>query len=290
MLLKNYKKLCINKGDFKKISFYLLIFFLKNEVIKMAFIKEAFSYDGIWSYDMGVMMVTQAEDVLEVPFGYNRQIIEEKVSHKTKPFFFGLDKEPLEFTISLMPLDTQWTRDKKLKIVNWLFKDVYKPFISEDNPDIIYYCMPIEEAHRFVNRIDQGFATITFRCNSPYAYSPTYFKTYISQQSSNPFEIENLSNIEKFNYPEVEVELLTGNSFKLINLTDGGNEFSFTDLQQGEKIYVNNESKQIISSLPNTYRLGNFNKHWLKLVQGVNRIRIEGDVNIQFRTVFPLSI
>lgn len=239
---------------------------------------------------MGVKLVRQSTDLIEMPFGYRRQIVEESAPYRAKPFFFGLEKEPLEFSISIMPLDVQWTREKRLRIVQWLFQDEYKPFISEDAPEVIYYCMPIGDANRFVSGLDQGFATITFRCNSPYAYSPTYLRTYLSGQSTNPIEIENLSNVEKFNYPEIEVELLSGTKFSLINLTDGGNEFRFTDLDVGERVYVNNEAKQIISSLPNTYRLGNFNKKWMRLVQGVNRIQVVGDVNVQFRTVFPLAV
>ncbi|MCD3241433.1 phage tail protein, partial [Clostridium botulinum D/C] len=38
------------------------------------------------------------------------------------------------------------------------------------------------------------------------------------------------------------------------------------------------------------YRLSNFNKNWFKLVKGINRIKVVGDVDVIFRCSYPITI
>ena len=86
MLLKNYKKLCGSRGGFKRVYQALSFLSLVGRRLAMAFIGRYFSYDGIDSDSMGVVMVRQSTDLIEVPFGYNRHIVEENIGYKDKPF------------------------------------------------------------------------------------------------------------------------------------------------------------------------------------------------------------
>lgn len=267
----------------------------------MSFISDEFEYDGIPSYEMGVSLVSLESDLIETPFGYTRDIKEEKIPHRDKPYFYGFEKECLTLKLTIAKLDSEgnpleWSVDDRIKIVEWLYKDKYCPFISADNPEVIYYCTPVEDGVRFTNRDLKGYATITLRCNSPYAYSPTYIEEYNHATAlSDIIEINNLSNVKKYYHPEIQVYTNNTTSFKIVNLTDGGREFSFSNLDNNETIYINNEMQRIetdkVDVLGNkVYRLQNFNKNWFRLVKGINRIQIVGDVDVLFRCSYPISI
>jgi phage-related protein len=63
----------------------------------------------------------------------------------------------------------------------------------------------------------------------------------------------------------------------ITNLDDSNRVFSFTGVSPNEVLTVNN-SLQTISSSTGLIRLSYFNKHFLRLVPGVNRLRIQGNV------------
>ncbi|NFO24753.1 phage tail protein, partial [Clostridium botulinum] len=131
--------------------------------------------------------------------------------------------------------------------------------------------------------------------NAPYPFSPTYIEQYNHKQAiSDIIEINNLSNISKYYYPEIQV-YSEDTSFKLVNLTNGGEEFIFNNIDKGESIYINNQMKQIESDKKDfkgnkVYRLSNFNKNWFKLVKGINIIKVVGDVDVIFRCSYPITI
>lgn len=263
--------------------------------MKFLLLNTEFYYDGVSGSSMGLSLVNIQSGMLEENFGYTRNIIEEKVPYAVKPYFFRFEKEPLTFTLTFAKInekDLVWDFDYRKKVVNWLFQDDYKSLICMDNPEVIYYCTPINDVKRFDNGLLHGYITVTFRCNSPYAYTPAYIYTYnfVNSGGVDIIEIENLTNVEKYYYPEIEINMTNSTSVSIENLSDSGETFTFSNLTIGETIYVNNESEQIETSLgSNVYRLGDFNKNWLKLVQGVNRLRIIGEVNLNIKCIYPIS-
>lgn len=258
------------------------------------FISTQFEYDGINSDVMGVSLISVDNNLVEMPFGYKKSLRKEKIPFKNKHYFFGYDSEPLQLKITIGKLnddDLEWTYDERIKLVQWFYQDGYKPFVSLDNPEVVYYCMPIDDSLRYDNRLMQGYVTMTLECNSPFASSPTYIDTYDYQiNTNNILNIENKCNVFKNYSPEIQIEMTNDTSFTITNLTNSGQVFQFSGLNVGETIYINNEMKQIISSLPNTYRLGNFNKDWLQLVQGINQLQITGNVKVTIRCTYPISI
>lgn len=55
-----------------------------------------------------------------------------------------------------------------------------------------------------------------------------------------------------------------------------------SELQKDEVVYVDNDNKDIVSSLEDTYRFDCFNRKWLKLNPGNNNLLIEGSCKIKF--------
>lgn len=254
-----------------------------------------FYYDGISGSSMGLSLVNIETGMLEENFGYSRSIVEEKTPYRVKPYFSKFEKEPLTLTLTFAKInenDLEWDFDYRKRVVRWLFQDEYKPLICMDNPEVIYYCTPVNDVKRFDNGLLHGYIPVTFRCNSPYAYTPAYVYTYdfASSGGIDIIDVENLTNVEQYYYPEIEITMIGSNSMTIENLSDCGEIFALNGLDIGETIYINNESEQIETSLGATvYRLGNFNKGWLKLVQGINRLRITGDVSLVIRCIYPIS-
>ncbi|WP_164509086.1 phage tail domain-containing protein [Clostridium rectalis] len=249
-------------------------------------------YDGIKGSDMGLTLVDTNTDMIESIFGYKRENRIDKINDNI--YSYGFNTDPLKFKITLAKItddDLLWDYKTRKDVVKWLFQDDYKPFISLDNPEVIYYCKLIGDARRFDTGAMQGYITLTMECNSPYAYSPTYIYTWdFSISNSNILEIENLSNVKKYYYPEIEIEMVGDTSIEIENLSNAGEIFKIDNLIKNEIIYVDNNMQRIKSNLPNTYRLDNFNKNWIRLVRGYNLLEIRGDVRVSIRCCYPIAI
>lgn len=249
-----------------------------------------FLFDNISSKDMGLYIIRIDSSEMSSIFAHSQSIIEQNRYNNNIPLFSGVQKLPLEFEITCSLLDEEFTPEKKMQLSKWLICEEYKPFVSEDNPNLIYNVISTDQINLITFGSFKGYFTIKFRCDSPWGYSPVYQEDFDLSEITVPtiIEIENRSNTVTYIYPEIEFTLSDTNiAISLINLSNAGETFSFTNLSVKEKIYTNNERKQIISDL-GLYRIGNFNKKWFRLVYGVNRIQITGKCQISFRYRFPL--
>ena len=138
---------------------------------------------------------------------------------------------------------------------------------------------------------------VTFTCNAPYGFSPTYVESFdlTGNTTSTTIEIENRSNTIKRYRPKLEIEYPNMAGFPkttdiiLRNLSDGGREFKLTDVKKGEIYSFDNENRIIKSSrVTNLNPLTHFNRNWVELVYGVNQIMIIGRCNVYFKSSFPI--
>ncbi|GIP32603.1 phage tail domain-containing protein [Paenibacillus sp. J2TS4] len=88
--------------------------------------------------------------------------------------------------------------------------------------------------------------------------------------------------------PELWITKMDNGDFTMINTSNGNEQFKFTDLIDGETVYVNSEKEQIETSLAATYRYSNFNDQYLEFPSGINVLRIIGNAKLQFRHQFKL--
>lgn len=264
------------------------------------FIETGFVYNDIDSSEFGIIVVrpNDSNGLINMPWGIKRTVLEEKIPLNPIPYLYGVDTEPLIIKIAIMPENGLWTSKERRDIVAWLFQSQYKPLISYDDPDVAFFAVAQGSPERFDTGLSSGYAEIEMRCNSCYGYSypkskPYYPSSIIHNNINNSIiTLENKSNVVQYHYPIVKFELLSGTSFSVQNLTLGGEIFEFTGLQAGEIIYIDNNKKIIQSSLESegTYRYSNFNKKWLRLIRGQNRLKITGDINIEFTLQFPMSV
>lgn len=274
-----------------------MAFYFKNKKgSDKLFINTNFMFDDIDCSEFGIIVVKTNSGMIEMPFGTRRSIIEEKRQFNPVPFFYGVDEEPLTIKITIAKEnDGKWNYQERRNIIKWLFQKEYKPLISYDNPDIAYYVIVQGDSTRLDNSLEQGYATIELRANAPWGYSyPKSLLNYSRNMllNNDTIVIDNRSNIQKFYYPEVQFEILSGTSFSIQNLSLQGEIFEFKNLQPNEIIYVDNNRKFIISNLEKqgVFRRENFNGKWLRLIQGRNRLKVTGDVNLELRLQFPVAL
>lgn len=193
------------------------------------------------------------------------------------------------------PLDTQFydlSSNTTKEIIEWTnksnIKDIYYPEIQFE-----VFAKPKSE----VLTVSNNSVTTTEILDMTQALAVYETTDGVTKGVTVAVDSVDKNVINFTNMPSTTQVIVDYSYTKLIltNLTDGGKQFIFTDLQSGEIIYVDNRRKQIMSSLKeyynmNIYRYANFNKNWLRLVEGINQIEVEGTCKIQTKMQFPMSM
>jgi phage-related protein len=246
----------------------------------------AFSYAGKRSVDFGIYNITIQSGLYEEPFLASRDIREVETRWSMKPYFQNISLKPLVFDLSFAILD-YWDDKKIREIARWLAQDNYQPLFFEEDIDRIFYCVPIDDINIIHNGLKQGYITLTFRCDAPWSYTRQYVTPeYDFSDNPNGVLLSFANEGDLYLYPEMWITKVGNGDVSIINQTNGGVEFKFTGLVDGEIVYVDNENQYIATSLTDTYRYDNFNNNYLELVVGVNNLWVTGNCKLQFRYRF----
>lgn len=250
---------------------------------------EHFIFNGIKSSDMSQYLVRMDSGAVSSPFFGGQDIQEDRMKGKLTPYHFGTELEPIEFTIEICPLDKEWTPQLKNELGRWLIHDKYKSFQTADDLGKFYFCIATEMPN-FEMYGNHGYIPITFRTNSAFAWSPTYIDDFdlSTNETTTIIELNNQSNINRNYRPKIEFEVVEGTDVQIKNLSNGGEVFLFEGLTVGEIISVDNENEVVISSLVGSNLFAKFNKNWLELVYGTNRLEISGKIKLFVKSCFPI--
>ena len=255
-------------------------------------IEQYFEYNGIRSDQYNLQIIKLDTGMTSVPMVSAKNIIEDEVSKVASPYFYRTKFSPLTFSLSFTTLDGIIDTEQLYDICGWLFTTSYKPFISSENPSRMLYCMGINQADFVTNGINsQGYFTVEFRCRDPYWLTlPQITNFDLSDNTTyTNIQVTNYSNVNDFYYPEIEFELLdNATGISIYNLNDGNRLFGFSSLSLLEQVYVDNNKKIIISNTTNPrFDKMTTGKLWLRLVRGINNLKVVGKCNLQFRCQFP---
>ncbi|WP_437261275.1 distal tail protein Dit [Bacillus thuringiensis] len=242
-----------------------------------------FNYAGQWSSEFGILHVTMDSSMYEETFVAGREIVEEQVRGNSNPYFSHIRENPLEFDLMFA---FEETFDNKVirEILNWLYQGYYQPLYFSEEPDRIYYCMPISDSKIVHNGLKEGYVQIKMRCNSPYIYSPMYMTDLFDLSESKgkaKVILRNSGDVETF--PEVSLTKIGDGKVTIINHSDGGKIFEILNLKDKEDIYINCEKELIETSLSGVYRYSNVVGDYLMLMYGDNQLEVEGNCKIKFR-------
>jgi phage-related protein len=254
-------------------------------------ISTGFTFDGITSQAMGMQIVRLDSSLPSRVFASEKQILEQHSDKALYPHFFGVKHTPLSFNIVITSTETQDMSIAKMKeIGSWLFKNEYKPFVSDDNPSKVFYVMFTNQADFYTNGIGDGYIELQARCRDGFGWTTPSIITHdlSGNTTTTDIVINNPSNVSDYYYPIVEIQTVTPSTgFSLVNNNDNNNTFTFQSLSVGEKVYIDNEKRQIISDTNNN-RFSNFNRNWLRLKQGNNTITVTGRCVIKVKSEFPI--
>lgn len=255
-------------------------------------VSKEFTFDGISSASKGLIIANTDDGIKALPYLPSKEIIEEQPNNVDRPYFYKTKKNPLTFSLTFTLEDEDWTVSKKMEIAQWLFKDTYKPFTTDDYPDKVFYVIGVNQADFMTADLTNGYFTVDFRMNAAHAYTTSGTAEYdlSSNTTTTDIVVNCLANTKDYFYPEVQIELKsTSTGFTIVNLSDGNRETSFTGLDLLETITLSN--RQIISSTGSfRYNDTNFNKVWLRLVYGNNTLRVTGKCVLTFNTQYPVFV
>jgi predicted phage tail component-like protein len=243
----------------------------------------SFCYDGKYSVNFGIYNVSLNNNMHEEQFFASRSIVEQKIRGNSKPYFQGVEYEPLTLSLSFAFEDT-WNDALIRDVARWLRQDYYKPLWFAEDPGRIFYCMCVDDSQLVHNGLKQGYITLKLRCDSPYTYSPVLTKGWLNFSTiigPHAFEFVNDGDVDL--KPELWIKKIETGPLTILNKTNGNETFNFSTLLDNETIYVDNETEYIETDLANTYRYGQFNNKYLKLVRGKNVLEITGRCNLNFR-------
>ncbi len=284
-----------------------------------------FTFDGVSSEMMEVIACRIDTGMAERQYGLNRSIITEKNINNPLTYDFGYETERLKGELTIMRYSCNDSNNhsldaKKLShLSRWLYQDDFKPLISNENPDIVYY-VKFTDQHQIAAGADSnGYITLSFECNAPWAWTKPYQKEFDLRVRKNDtplscfeFDLKGMGNCEIYNGLEMEFELSTtqygGKTVSPVSVCNTRST-RYEDRFEINNVYLNNEiiKKYELKNEENIYvhmgkhevrsdndgipsRILNCNKKWIRLEHGVNRIRVEGACFLRIRCQYPALI
>ena len=244
-----------------------------------------FTYDSKSSRDFGLINISLGSGMFEETLVATRNIVETENRGSDTPLFHSIDESPLEFQMALA-FEKMFSDEDIDKVIVWLFQDNYKPLYFDENPNKIYWCMPVGDSNIIHNGVREGYFTLSMRCKSSKVESPIY-TTPVTEVTSvtgyTSITVENDGHV--FIYPEVSIEKIDDGNVEIIK---NGEIFEVRNLTDKEKIYINSEKEIIQSDIIGVTRyedvIGDYRN--LELEIGNNKFEVRGTCKIAFRYKF----
>ena len=150
-------------------------------------------------------------------------------------------------------------------------------FDRQPDENIRYYGIFTDGTQTYLNKMSQGYITLTLEIDSNHAYLDEIVNTY-QVSGEKTITIESRGNIKEYCYPDIEFNV-NGVSFTIENLTTGDKvQFSNLDSKSKNGIIYGDGIMTVISKTDATVNMREkSNKKFLRLKHGTNQIKITGD-------------
>lgn len=243
---------------------------------------EQFIFNNHNSSDYNIFNISIQEGLYEEPFLPSTEIVEIYIKYKDSPYFQRKKNHPLEFTVNFGFADA-WDKSALSELARIFMVDFYAPLIFSEDPDKIYYVLPIGDI-KITHQGTIGYITMQFRCAYPYALSPTYSSPLYdySNNTSSGTQLTFVNNGDLSLFPILNVQIINGDSFSIQNLNNNNQIISFSGLTISENLVIDCENEDISTDQPLTYRYSNMSGDFLELLRGVNNLLIKGNIKFQF--------
>lgn len=242
----------------------------------------SFIYDGTTSEDYGLYIgALNANSTNNSSASTNSEIEYDFVNNRLENFIYGtkLSERLLEFEVELFFEDYENIDKSDVKYIDqWLFSQKFPKRLVFCQQDLsTYYYNAIFKKNEILyhnNRI-YGFKC-QIQCDSPYAYTSEKVLTIPITGEKALARINNISSGIGYVYPSIQfVCNKEGGNVTITNKSDGNRTLVISGLKNNEKITID-KWFQVTSSY-GLKRLGNCNKKWVRLKDGINYIEVSGD-------------
>lgn len=232
---------------------------------------------------MGVTNCKTDSGLFEESFLPSREIREEEIRGRDVPYFLGYKLSPFEFPLTL--LFDELESEQRREIARWLLQPSYKALIFQNQPERIFYCMYTGDVTEFHNGLKQGYVKLSMRCNSPFSYSHVYETPFydFSVNTVNGQEIEVYNYGDDLCKPLLYLRKVGVGDVSIVNLADDLSTFKMTNVLDGDMLEIDNEYKKIKTTVSGEYRYDNHNGTYIRLIRGLNKLKVYGNCNLQFK-------
>jgi predicted phage tail component-like protein len=244
----------------------------------------SFTYAGRSSDEFGIINVNISTGMQSEPFASNRSIREQKVNGNDRPYFMGIEKQPLELTLSFA-FENETTQDQLREVARWLLgPKYYVPLVFEDiDPDRIFYGLFIDSPEYIHNCAGNGYLQLNFRCADAYSYTGVY--TQIYDLSTNPVDgtvitFDNFGDDEC--KPIIKIYKVGDGDVSIFNQSNGNAEMTIKNLVDDETCTVDCENRIIISDIPLTLHYNDLQGDYLTLPIYNNYLLVKGTCQLEF--------
>ena len=252
-----------------------------------------FSFDGIDNDMMDVILVTTANtDILNTIGTTYIETVKAENTRTDNPYYL-LDSKGTTETLLLefayvdlkdnSPLP--WDEEKIDEIVNWLYKESFKPFVSYDNDEITYYLKATKIYKKF-NHEMKGMLEVEFQPYTAYGYK--YFEKKIQCEDTIETKIINeCTTSSEFYEPIIEVKALESGNIEIENLSIKEDEALIIEgIEKDDKIIIDNFTYTVQNELgENKFLL--VNRNWIRLRKGKNILKITGNCEVVIKCNYP---
>lgn len=249
------------------------------------FISEHFTFNGVYSKDMNVVIVTTDSDMFhDIGVEYVSDVEIETDVIDYNPYFTEKSSQPSDIELLLAFYNNNTSEGLSLddvdieEIYDWLITDDFSPFISDDNAELIYY-MKVINIKKVLTFDKKGYLSVTFKPYSKYVYKRETYEIKVTE--STTLEVKNPSRVDF--YPIIKV---TNNGDKTtINKI---NDMEIVGLANGETIIIDNLMK-LVQSEEGLNRFSCCNRCWIRLdKRETNTLTLSGNCKIEIIAEFPL--
>ncbi len=252
----------------------------------MPFLAKTFIYNNIPSEVHNLYLGdVDGEGEISAAGSNSVSLLTQKLFRRPIPLFFGAEQTPcLQFPISAYcpdDLDAPNYSD----VSSWLFGQQQYGILricQNDMLEIYYRCFLINPQITRIGNFIRAFTT-TVLCNSPFAWAEPITETHT--YNPNAYSItDNITFLNRsanvfYTFPTnvTIVGNIFGGSVSITNISDVNRQFIYI-LAPNETIVFNCDLQIITSNLV-TYPLVNFNKNFLRFVQGINNLIVTGNIS-----------
>ena len=248
------------------------------------------SFNGINSSRYGLYLCSVGGGGEERSFGVTRSIEAENGSIK------AITEDTKTIEIQLVKLSNTTydpipiSEEDLEEISHWLFSpEEYKPLMV-DHQARVYYGVFVDGSI-WQNGARHGYLTLQFQLDSNHAYGVLQNNDY-RVNGTREVKVTSKHNIGKYNEIDIEIELKSGNSITIENLTTG-QRLEIKNLPSDvNHILIQNERLKHIKNVdnPSQNMRPYFNKVFIHLAYGVNNIKIVGVGKVRFISQAKLTL